>query len=159
MSDTANFNQINDHPEEWSATSWEGSMLFSHLVNILCVTSGLTLFGLGLYGLMDNQSLDPHYLTEMLRPTGYGTGFDKIHLGLLAVLGFWLTIGLKTRVPAAIALALVLGKLLLVGDSLGLDKLLVLSLALICFAAVLRIITNPPRPADKPALKGGEWLW
>lgn len=134
-------------------------MLFHHVANILCVTSGLCLFGLGLYGLMDSQSLDPHYLTEMLRPMGYGGWIDKVHLGLLGVLGFWLTIGLRTRIPAAVALALVLGKLLLLGEALSLDKLLILSLSLICFAAVLRIITRPQPPVEDPRMRDGDSLW
>lgn len=134
-------------------------MLFHHVANILCVTSGLCLFGLGLYGLMDNQSLDPHDLTEMLRPMGYGGWIDKVHLGLLGVLGFWLTIGLRTRIPAAVALALVLGKLLLLGQALSLDKLLILSLSLICFAAVLRIITRPQPPVEDPRMRDGDSLW
>lgn len=134
-------------------------MLFHHVANILCVTSGLCLFGLGLYGLMDNQSLDPHCLTDLLRPMGYGTWIDKVHLGLLGVLGFWLTIGLQTRIPAAVALALLLGKLLLLGEALSLDKLLILSLSLICFAAVLRIITCPRPPDNDPRMRDGDSLW
>lgn len=134
-------------------------MLFHHVAKFLGVTSGLTLFGLGLYGLQGNQSLDAHFLTELLRPMGFGTGLDQIHLGLLAVLGFWLTIGLRTRIPAAVALALVLGKLLVLGAALSVDKLLILSLSLVCFAAVLRMITVPRQPFEDPRMKGGDWLW
>lgn len=134
-------------------------MLFHHIANILCITSGLCLFGLGLYGLLDHQSLDAHVLTEMLAPMGYGTWIDKVHLAILGVVGFWLTIGMQTRIPAAVALALVLAKLLLLGEALSLDKLLILSLSLICFAAILQMITHPQEPVEDPDPRERDWLW
>ena len=134
-------------------------MLFLYVANFLCVTAGLILFGLGVYGLIDEESLQPHVLTELLRPTGFGTVFDKIHLGMLAVLGFWLTLGIYVRLPAAIALTLVLGKLLLVGSSLSVDRLLILSLAMVCFAAILRMITYPREEGRKTRYEQSFWMW
>lgn len=131
-------------------------MLFHYIANFICVTSGLILFGLGVYGLTDERALQPHVLTELLRPSGFGTIFDRIHLGILAVLGFWLTIGLYVRIPAAIALALVLGKLMLVGENMSFDRLIVLSLAMAAFATMLRLITSPPPTRES---EQNDWMW
>jgi len=116
--------------------------LLFYIASFLSITSGLILFGLGVYGLLGNDYTKLHVVTELLKPMGFSPVLDQLYLGFLSVLGFWLTLGAFVRIPAAMALGMIIGKLLLVGDMLKIDSLLSLALVLIFYAGLVRIITN-----------------
>ena len=115
-----------------------------YAASFLTIGSGLILFGLGMFGLLgpDYLTLRLHLITHLLIPMGFDPVLDTAYLGLIAVLGFWLTLGVYVRIPAAITLGAIIGKLLLVNNALAPDNLLKIGLSLLAFAVLMRMITN-----------------
>jgi len=112
------------------------------LAATLSLFSGLVLFGLGTLGLVGMSQEDMHPITVLLHPSGLGDGLDRVYYGFLVFLGCWLTLCLYVRVPATIALALVLSKVSYLGDSSKIGMLPALALSLTLAALLLRMITT-----------------
>jgi hypothetical protein len=113
-----------------------------HTANYLCLVSGLVLFGLGSYGLMGVPKSDIRTITLLLEPLGYSELLDNAYLVFLAIIGFWLTLRMNVRIPAALGLGLVLGKMLFLNLTGFLSGSLAVALSLILFGTLLRLITS-----------------
>ena len=113
-----------------------------HVANILCLVTGLILFGLAVFGLMDVPQADSTLLSVILQPSGYSPLLDQVYLGVIGLLGFWLTLRIHVRVPAAIALGLILGKMILVQASGTLGIVVTVGLSLIVVAALVRLVSG-----------------
>lgn len=119
-----------------------------HTANYLCLVSGLVLFGLGSYGLLGIPKSDIRTITMLLEPLGYSDLLDRAYLVFLALVGFWLTLRMTVRVPAAIGLGLVLGKMMFLNLSGFFSATLAVALSLIVFSALLRLITTKAENDD-----------
>ncbi|RKF16378.1 hypothetical protein D6850_02130 [Roseovarius spongiae] len=122
----------------------------SFLGSFLSIGTGIVLFTLAAYGLQGHEFGAHNIVTSLLRPSGYGAGLDTFYLVVLGALGFWLTSGLFVQVASGIALGLVMGKLVLLGEVLSLHSVAALGLALALTAILLRLVAPPEtgRPAQ-----------
>lgn len=116
-------------------------MLYN-LAATLSLFAGLMLFGIGTLGLVGMPGEDMHPITVLLLPSGLGAATDNIYYGFLTVLGAWLTLCIHVRVPATIALAMVLSKVAFLGDAAYLGVLPALAVALTLSALLLRMLTT-----------------
>lgn len=108
----------------------------------ICIFTGSILFMLGALGAMDVPVQTSRYLTVLLEPLSDDPNVDFYYYIFLTFLGFWLTLNVFTRVSAAIALALVLGKAALVGDALHVNILLPATLIINLSVILFRMATN-----------------
>lgn len=108
----------------------------------LSLFAGLMLFGIGSLGLTGMPGEDMHPITVLLLPSGLGTTMDSVYYGFLTILGAWLTLCIHVRVPATIALAMVLSKVTFLGDAAYLGTLPALAVALTLSALLLRMLTT-----------------
>lgn len=113
-----------------------------HVANFLCLFCGITLFALGSFGILSVPRTDLTLLTLLLEPTGFSTYADQAYLMILALLGFWLTLRIHVRVPAALALGLILGKLIILDETRLFGISASVTLSLVTFAALLRLVTT-----------------
>lgn len=133
-------------------------MLYS-IAATLSLTAGLILFGLGLIGLTDMANANMHPITVLLYPLGLSETMDSIYYGFLMFLGFWLTLCIHVRVPAGIALTLVLAKVTFLSDGARIHILAALALLITLGALLIRMLTARTwlrRDEDK---EFGESLW
>jgi hypothetical protein len=80
---------------------------------IACTTAGLILSAIAFVGLFDISVQPIEAATILLQPSGLGEIFDDIYLWIDLALGFWLILFFWVRTASAIALALVLFKIVL----------------------------------------------
>ena len=109
---------------------------------MLCSVTGTSMFLLGLYGLIGVPLRPPRYLTVLLEPSGWDPRVDLAYYGVLALLGFWLTLGVGIRIVASLALALILGKVLMVGDNFHVNVLLPIALTINLSLLLYRMIVR-----------------
>lgn len=106
----------------------------------VCAIAGLLLFGIGFIGATDLPAQPISSLTILLEPLGAGPKMDMIYWEALMVLGFWITLCYWVRVPAGIALCLVIGKIAVVKGVLPLlattGLVVAVILALIAWQAI-----------------------
>lgn len=112
------------------------------LAATLSLFAGLTLFGVGLMGIAGVPAEEMHPITVLLHPSGLGTTVDMIYYGVLVFLGAWLTLCIYIRVPATIALAIVLSKVTFLGDASQLGLLPAMAVFLTLSALFLRMLTT-----------------
>ncbi len=116
-------------------------MLYS-LAATLSLFAGLTLFGVGFLGIAGVPPEEMHPITVLLHPSGLGTTLDLVYYGVLVFLGSWLSLCIYIRVPATIALAMVLSKVTFLGDASQLGVLPALAVFLTLSALFLRMLTT-----------------
>lgn len=116
-------------------------MLYS-LAATLSLFAGLTLFGIGFMGIAGVSAEEMHPITVLLHPSGLGPTVDMIYCGVLVFLGAWLSLCLYIRVPATIALAMVLSKVTFLGDGSEMGLLPALAVYLTLSALFLRMLTT-----------------
>jgi len=112
------------------------------LAATLSLFSGLVLFGIGVFGLAGVPDENMHPITVLLHPSGLNPVWDRIYYGFLAFLGAWLTLCLHVRVPATIALGMVLFKITYLGDIRAIGILPALAVGLTLAALLLRMLTT-----------------
>ncbi len=110
---------------------------------VLCAVTGTAMFLIGLYGVLGAPLRPPRYLTVLLEPSGWDERIDRGYYGVLALLGFWLTLGIGVRIVASLALALILGKVLMVGETYHVSVMLPIALAINLSLLLYRMIFRP----------------
>ena len=125
----------------------------------LSLTAGLILFGLGVVGVTEIPHADMHPVTVLLYPLGLSETMDSIYYSFLMFLGFWLTLCIHIRVPAGIALALVLAKVTYLGDIERIGVLPALALLITLGALLIRMLTTRTWLRRDAAKDIGESLW
>ncbi|WP_162685489.1 hypothetical protein [Roseovarius amoyensis] len=116
-------------------------MLYS-LAATLSLFAGLTLFGVGFLGIAGVPAEEMHPITVLLYPSGLGAAPDLIYHSVLIFLGAWLSLCIYIRVPATIALVMVLSKVTFLGDGSEMGVLPALAVYLTLSALFLRMLTT-----------------
>jgi len=102
----------------------------------LSAPTGLILFGIGLLGLFNIQLTLNNVFSVLTESLNASPGIDTAYYLGLALLGFWLTLNMQVRLAAALALGLVLGKIVFLNLFFHFGILLPLSVSVILLMLV-----------------------